>query len=302
MNVLACTRLYPPTTNAGAELMLHSLLRDLASRGNRCAVALVRGRCDDYTLDGIDVSVALPAWAPDVVIGQIDGREAALTLARKHGARSVLLAHGDRQFGGRWDLVVSNTAAMLPIAHRYHHPSQVIVVWPPVFRADYEVETTGEYVTLMNLQHAKGADVFYRLADLWPGRRFLAVGGGWGQQVVRHADNVVYQPHTANPRDDVYARTRVLLMPSKAESFGRVAVEAAMSGIPTIAPRLPGVVEAMGEDGCVWADNDCYADALACLDDAHEYAGHSALAVAAAARHEYHSGDQLDQLAEVLCR
>src|SRR5690606_27495572 len=44
---------------------------------------------------------------------------------------------------------------------------------------------------------------------------------------------------------DVYARTRVLLMPSKQETYGRTAVEAACSGIPTIAAPTPGLVESL---------------------------------------------------------
>jgi hypothetical protein len=47
----------------------------------------------------------------------------------------------------------------------------------------------------------------------------------------------------------VYRRTRLLLMPSTYESYGRVAIEAAVSGIPTIANSTPGLEEALGSAG-----------------------------------------------------
>ena len=48
-------------------------------------------------------------------------------------------------------------------------------------------------------------------------------------------------------RQSVYARTRLLLMPSRSESFGRVGLEAAASGIPTIASPVEGVPEVLGD-------------------------------------------------------
>ncbi|WP_262928542.1 glycosyltransferase family 4 protein [Streptomyces sp. CBMA152] len=50
-------------------------------------------------------------------------------------------------------------------------------------------------------------------------------------------------------REHVYSRSRVILMPSLYESWGRVAVEAFASGIPVIAHTTPGLVESMGEAG-----------------------------------------------------
>jgi glycosyltransferase involved in cell wall biosynthesis len=48
---------------------------------------------------------------------------------------------------------------------------------------------------------------------------------------------------------EVYRQTKLLLMPSSYESWGRVAVEAAASGIPTLAAATPGLLEALGDAG-----------------------------------------------------
>ena len=50
-------------------------------------------------------------------------------------------------------------------------------------------------------------------------------------------------------KDDVWARTKVLLMPSTYESYGMVAVEALASGIPVIACPTPGLKESLDYAG-----------------------------------------------------
>lgn len=283
--------------------MLHTILRDLQERGHWCQVRLSPfGRATvGWVLDEVIVN-GDPAWRPDLVIGHLEGRADAQALAARWGIPSVLISHSEHQFGGRWDLVISNTKQLLPVAHRYHDPQSVVVVWPPVRRADYETKRLGGNITLMNLQPAKGAAIFYHLARALPYEAFLAVEGCWGQQVKQDGPNIVHAPNTPDARK-VYAYTRILLMPSSAESFGRVAVEAAMSGIPTIASPLPGVAEAMGAHGCVWADPrapKAWEAAVSCLGDEDEYACHSARARFAAARHERTSARQLAILAERL--
>jgi len=57
-------------------------------------------------------------------------------------------------------------------------------------------------------------------------------------------------------RERVYARTKVLLMPSSYESWGRVGVEAMASGIPVVAHPTPGLCESLGEAGIFVDRND----------------------------------------------
>lgn len=49
--------------------------------------------------------------------------------------------------------------------------------------------------------------------------------------------------------------TKILIMPSREESWGRVALEAMSSGIPVIANPTPGLREACGDAG-LFADRD----------------------------------------------
>jgi glycosyltransferase involved in cell wall biosynthesis len=129
-----------------------------------------------------------------------------------------------------------------------------VVVHPPVIAANYAT-TPGPKVTMVNMTEQKGANVFYGLAYRHPDVDFLAVHGGYGEQIIADLPNVEHQRNTADMRGDVYGKTRILLMPSIYESWGRVAVEAACSGIPTIAHPTPGLKESLNGSG-IFADRD----------------------------------------------
>ncbi len=60
-------------------------------------------------------------------------------------------------------------------------------------------------------------------------------------------------------RDDVYAKTLILLMPSKVEAYGMVGLEAMCSGIPVIAHPTPGIMEALG-DAAIYIDRRDHAE------------------------------------------
>src|SRR6202008_4402278 len=107
---------------------------------------------------------------------------------------------------------------------------RVVVVRPLVRSAEFATEP-GDRVTLVNLRPmemspggavmGKGAELFWTLAERMPGVKFLGVRGAYGGQMVRDdLPNVeVLDPVPAHEmRDRVFARTRVLLMPSSYES------------------------------------------------------------------------------------
>jgi glycosyltransferase involved in cell wall biosynthesis len=78
----------------------------------------------------------------------------------------------------------------------------------------------------------------------------------------------------------VYERTRILLMPSAYESYGRVGLEAAASGIPTVAHPAAGIREALG-DAALFVDRndvDRWVEAIGSLDAPEEYARRAELA------------------------
>lgn len=103
-------------------------------------------------------------------------------------------------------------------------------------------------VTFINPCRYKGIDIFLGLASRFPEVDFLAVRS-WGttdEDLARMRD--LRNIEVCDSTDDVesiYRQTRVLLMPSLwDETFGCASVEAMQRGIPVIASRIGGLVEA----------------------------------------------------------
>ena len=92
----------------------------------------------------------------------------------------------------------------------------------------------GDMITLVNANVNKGVHQFIEIAKRMPNRKFLAIRPYYGELVPPPApSNVEWIPFDNDIRN-VLKRTRILLFPSKYESFGRIAVEAMYNGIPVI--------------------------------------------------------------------
>jgi len=273
LRIIARVHAMPPQHNAGAEHMLVAMLRPLVERGHDVAVWLSKyGRARaEYTYQGIRV-VPLEArldygravQRADVVISHLECVPSTAALARGFGKPMVVICHNTHRASFR-DAAVAGTAlavynsrwmqaeaecffAEYPTAIR---PGAELVVRPPVVAADYAT-TPGDRVTLINCNEEKGGRVLAELARRMPDVDFLAVTGAYGQQILPDKiKNLEVLDHVPGEemRERVYARTRILLMPSSYESWGRTGVEALASGIPVIAHPTPGLSEALAHGG-----------------------------------------------------
>lgn len=293
MRVFAVTPLYPPNSRVGAWLATHRCLAALAARGHDVTVMTINAKADTYDLDGVTVTGFVKGFdldrgarAADVVVSHAGDNAAAHLAALRHGRPSVRMVHGHRL-----DPLAVASAALVVFNSQHladrHGPAVAaphIVVRPPVF-AEEHATTPGSAVTLVNLTHAKGGSLFWRLARVLPDVEFLGVLGGYGRQIRDRHPNVRIQPCTTNMAGDVWARTRVLLMPSEVETWGMVGVEALASGIPVIAHPTPGLLESLGPAG-IFVDRDepdGWLAEIARLADPTEWAEASARALARSA-------------------
>ena len=264
MIVSCLTHYYIEENRAGGEMMLHALLKSLASAGHDVTAYITDTVRVNNTIDGVKIvygvrpDAVLDTTRSDVVITQFHNGPFAMDYAKRRQIPLIYVTHNDswqtskmvRLLAPR-DLAVYNTEW---ISHTNSTSAHEIIVRPPIDRKSFKTKTSREYVTLVNLTPEKGVDIFYELAKRLPDVKFLAVRGGYYKHLQREIDlkNVTVIDNTPNMRDDVYAKSRVVLMPSTYESFGMVAAEAIVSGIPVIATPTAGLKENLG-DGAIYA-------------------------------------------------
>lgn len=263
--VLAVVHGWMPTLAAGSERMMQHLLDALPKDEFDIEVlsfGVANGQATDlrttYVYDGLDVTQGYaPRWAPDVIVYHHVAASRAMPAlqARFPDAPAIAVHHNDRFHNGqilgvRHELDVVNT--------RWVKDSLSItdglVVHPPLEERRHSVGVTGDSVTLVNLSPDKGVETFALAAWALPDHPFLGVTGTHGEQRSEFASNVRVVPTTDDMRS-VWRSTKVVLMPSVYESYGMVAAEASLNGIPVIAHPTPGLIECLGGAG-VFIDRD----------------------------------------------
>lgn len=193
----------------------------------------------------------LAAWSPDLIVSQQWATGEARALAGRLGVPFVMCVHGPGQFEHFFNRAEDCGLAVFNSFHqerlvKARHPGLNSVVLHPIVRripggskADAQ-----DRITMVGSEGHKGTALFLKLVRTLPAERFLWVANHrertlpWNLEVIPPGRDI----------DRVYARTKLLLMPSRAESYGRVAVEAAFHGIPTVASDLPGPREAAEHD------------------------------------------------------
>lgn len=259
MHVRAVVPLYPPFSLVGSWLSTHEFLAAMVERGHTVAVTAYNTHTRTVVHDGVTVeSHFRGVGSPDVVVGHAGDDGSARITAQRAGVPLVVMVHGSAPPDVLAAKLEGAALAVFPsqaLADDVAWAGRSIVAHPPLDPDRYATEP-GDAVTLVNLSAEKGGEVFWACAEALPGTTFLGVEGGYGQQL-RYSGhpNVGLQRLTSDMAGQVYARTRILLMPSAHETWGRVALEAAASGIPTIAHPHPGVREALGRSG-TYVDRD----------------------------------------------
>ena len=108
--------------------------------------------------------------------------------------------------------------------------------------------TDKKYITMVCSKpylKIKGFDIFLKIAHKLPQYEFMVVGDVAKSDTNEfniECDNIFFKGIVHNMAD-VYSQTKILLMPSRQESFGIVCKEATLNQIPVIAADLPGIRE-----------------------------------------------------------
>lgn len=207
----------------------------VARRSRKPIVQLIHNtmwQTTGYLAEGCDLAIYNTQWVADY--HNTSKRNPLISLPQKStemmGQRIVFKSRND----GDW-------------AHIVLHPQidPVKYVWG--------INGPHDCIGMVNFHEMKNPHVFFEMARRFPDLKFLGLKGGYGEQLIEDCPNVEILENTEHIGRDFYSRLRLLLVPSMYESFGRVAVEAAAQGVPTIASPTPGLKEALGCYG-VFAD------------------------------------------------
>jgi glycosyltransferase involved in cell wall biosynthesis len=257
MRILAVTERYLPDYHAGSELMMHDILVGLKKLGNEIIIICEKPTAKE--VDGIPIysyasqKVNSLAKNSDVIITHLRATSAAHYLKQRHNIPMAMIVHNNRKleynkiFKSKSDLLIFNSKWL---SDESTEKIKSIIVNPPLITQKYKTKTIDEYITLVNISKEKGGELFWKLARKMPYRKFLAVVGAYGDQVIPRSipKNVIVQKHTSDMKK-IYAKTKILLIPSVYETWGKVGLEAASSGIPSIAHPTKGLQESLGKSG-----------------------------------------------------
>lgn len=279
MKIFVYVHMWPPVHNAGSEVTVHAAMREMVRRGHH--VTTVADRTPEpYEYEGVKV-LSLPqtghqhariqglARDADILITHLDCTVPAMQLALDLQKPLVHFVHNSMQLN--WHLVNPFKCQLAIfnsdwIAKRQmfrdpitkadvHWPGDSIVMHPIVEPHRYQCER-GTKITLCNPTSGKGIDTLHRLAEAMPDYEFLVVEGIYGEQIAPPnlgPDWEAAHPNVEHMKNDpdfraVLRKTKILLMPSNYESYGRCAVEAACAGIPSIVHPTEGLLESLGAE------------------------------------------------------
>lgn len=254
--ILAITPRYPPASLVGSWMSTHEVLKHLQGCGFRIHVRTIDMRTKPHTYEGVEVDrlehhmigQTIHELGADLVLSHLGDSGEPHRIAMQRRVPSVKMVHSvprsreDYAHGAA--LLVFNAEATRA---QMEWSGASVVVHPPVDPERYRT-TPGDLVTLVNATKQKGMDVVAALAASMRDVGFLAVQSDRGTSLSFFTKNGEVVPRTEDMRA-VYARTRILLMPSELETWGRTAIEAAISGIPTVASPTAGLREALGAAG-----------------------------------------------------
>ena len=272
MTAVALSHGYPPLWNMGGEVSLHRSM--MAVKGERVVLTNTQA---EYYIDGIRVTQIntpdvlninanpspiaeqLKDLNASVVIAQNELSLPAVLAANSVGAVSIVNVHTPPKYGRGIregvvyaDYAVYNTETS---ARQWGEPN-AIVVHPPISPLPEKTVPTGDAYTVLSSLLNKGVEVVLELAKLYPSKRFIIVrspaepthGLSNIEERVGLLPNVELHPRV-HPKDvyKYFEQTRILLVPSRYETYGMSAIEAAGYGIPTVHVDTPHVREGIGD-------------------------------------------------------
>jgi glycosyltransferase involved in cell wall biosynthesis len=255
---------YVPNMKAGGEITCHETNKQLIADGINVTV-IVR----HWVVPGLD-GVRILASDGDVYDATPEAQEVfkrssaiciqnldmdiGMALCRKYRKPAVFFIHatsvGKEYLGyaGGWPVFVVYNSWSMKADIAANYKSYIVKPWIDMrrFLKLADKQHNKHYVTLINLNRSKGGQLLIDLAKEMPDIQFLGIEGGYGDQIRDTSlRNITYLSKT-DEIEKIYEKSKVVIMPSDLETWGRVAIEAMASGTPVIINDVEGMREACG--------------------------------------------------------
>lgn len=280
----------PYLHTGGASRSIQTLFRELVRRGHKCVTVSPASKESHITVNGVLcirteqqrqwVDNILTSDHPSLVLTQLIGDYWVINKATRYlvpvvlripsfaeyicGASGVFI-HCTRfclhkescpHRVNRSDVIrkasaVITSSRFAATAINQFYGRNALVIYPPVDPTEHLVKITGDRVTLITGHVAKGIKTFLNIVKGCPEFKYMIVNNMVRPLKWMNERDIKMVPPTRDMKT-VWTQTRVLVVPSRGpESFGRVCVEASLNGIPVVAARHTGLVEAAGLEATV---------------------------------------------------
>jgi glycosyltransferase involved in cell wall biosynthesis len=344
--LFATTHMHLPQGTGGIEVTTHTLCKALAERGDAPAVFcrldkgglfglsrrierkitgrhLVEDRACGYpafrtweTIAGAHEVIA--RFRPDVVVCQGWMSNALAKPFLQAGIATVISVHTPERYVLDAELAAARRLSFV-VNSRFtatvHADKPILDVIPPlIVRDDYLVETDRSAALFVNPSKVKGLPIVLDLArsrpdvpfEVFESWRMKPEERRWAHAACAELPNVHWRAAVDDMRR-AYRRAKVVLMPSEmVETWGRMASEGHISGIPTLASAHGALPETVGPGGlCVplEAPSRTWREAFSALwDEPGPYAAYGQAALRHSERDEIQVGQVIGRFAAMLLR
>jgi len=265
MKILAIVKLYAHKNKAGGELYLHFLLKEFIKEHKINVIIPNQKEIKLYEYEGIKIAETNETdylkyiEQADLVISQLDESIKVMKECKKLNKKAMLILHSYIEYYTEF----TKDPDIIKVFNAYHTRNEYIknlegessVVYP---FTDYPKLTKysckdlefRQFITFINPTMSKGVDVIFALAEKFPKKLFLIVLGGYYPhlQKKKNLPNVIYHKTTKNIVNDIYLKSKIVIQPSRFETYGMVASESMALGIPVIVnSKSTGLMENVGK-------------------------------------------------------
>jgi glycosyltransferase involved in cell wall biosynthesis len=254
-NIVWLMHSYLPNVRAGAEITAHAVNTHLVKAGWSVTIVLPDWQVEE--LDGVKM-VRYEENSPLVdnifrnasaIFCQNYDTFKALQILEPYGKPVVFFMHIEKE---KRDVLQQRFKVPLAIVYnsvtqKDHNPTihEHTIVRPFIpfdkFTRRAKDIPNGP-VTLLNCNENKGGGLLVELARRMRDVQFVGVRGAYSEQLSADLPNLRYIPLQEDPTP-IYQNASIILMPSKSESWGRVALEAMSTGVPVIVSTAGGLRE-----------------------------------------------------------